>query len=356
MDIIKERRIINLNSEDATNYNNGTFLSDVNFNFTGLLKDDNDMIFCEGGVLNAQIPVSFYQVAYYNNTLYYQIGATVYSIIVPVGNYNFSTFSTALEAAFLLNGHNFTILISETTGRLQFSLISGGMGFTFLGEASGTTIFKILGFDPAQNYPDDGANNLLAPYLLNLLGAKKLKISSLAFSNNGSDTTNYATSNIISTFSVDAPSYGLIVYNNLSDAYGRLKVRLIDSIDIQIKDEYGNFINFNNTDWSITLALIIYRKAEYRNNDLSKLIDTLNILSENLTNEVIQQPIEEQPIEEQPIDEQTLEEQPLDQNITLTEQQQLENQINPENYQEPQQNLGDITDLDLLLYENPNLF
>lgn len=353
MDIIKERRIINLNSEDATTYHNGSFLSDVNFNFRGLLTDEANMIFCEGGVLNCQIPVSFYQVAYYNNTLYYEVDILPFSITIPVGNYNFSTFSTAMETAFLANGHTFNITIDETTGKLTFLLTSGGMTFTFLGSSSGTTCFKILGFDPNTNYTDT-LLSLTAPYLLNLLGAKKLKISSLVFSNNGSDTTNYATSNIISTLSVDAPSYGLIVYNNLSDAYGRLKVRRIDNIDIQIRDEYGNLINFNNTDWSITLALLIYRKVEYRNNDLSNLIDNVANLTDILTtNYSVQQNQVDTIGELQPQEFQQIE----TQDLPLTDQEQIDNQVNNENQNEViQPNLNEMTDLDLLMYENPNLF
>lgn len=355
MDIIKERRIINLNSEDATSFNNGSFLSDVNFNFRGLLKDEDNILFCEGGLLNAQIPVSFYQVAYYNNTLFYTVDTNLYTITIPVGNYNFSTFSTALETEFLSNNHTFNITISETTGKLTFQLITGGIDFVFLGASSGTTCFKILGFDPTQNYPDNGSSILTAPYLLNLLGAKKLKISSLIFSNNGNDTTNYATSNIIATLSVDAPSYGLIVYNNLSDVYGKLKVKRIDNIDIQIKDEYGNLINFNNTDWSITLALLIYRKVEYRNNDLSTLIDSVTNLTDTLSQTLGQPNLPQQDLTDfQPINNlgeiQT-------QDLPLNDQEQLDNQINNENQNEVlQPNLGDITDLDLLMYENPNLF
>lgn len=355
MDIIKERRIINLNSEDATTYNNGSYLSDVVFNFRGLLKDEANMLFCEGGVLNCQIPVSFYQVAYYNNTLYYIVDTFPFNITIPVGNYNFATFSAAMETEFLSNGHTFNITIDETTGKLTFQLVTGGIDFTFLGSSSGTTCFKILGFDPNFNYTDNGSSILTAPYLLNLLGAKKLKISSLVFSNNGSDTTNYATSNIISTLSVDAPSYGLIVYNNLSDAYGRLKVRHIDNIDIQIRDEYGNLINFNNTDWSITLALLIYRKVEYKSSDLSTLIDSVTNLTDILSTTINPQQ-NLQDFQPQTEDINTLGQTETD-NLPLTDQEQLDNQISNENQNELiQPNLGEMTDLDLLMYENPTLF
>ena len=337
MNIIVERRLINLNSEDASIYNNDTYLSDVVFGFKGLLKDERTMLYVEGGVLNAQIPVSFYQVAYYNNTLYYNVGATTYSITVPVGNYNFATFATAVEGAFLVNGHTFEILINDTTGKLQFSLISGGMGFTFLGQSSGTTIFKILGFDPTQNYPDDGANNLYAPYLLNLLGAKKLKIFSQTFSNSSFDSRSATSGNLISTISVDAPSYGLIIYNNTQDSYGRLKVRRIDSIDIQIKDEYGNFINFNNTDWSITLAVLIFRNMDAKITDLSDVVEALNTGFNNLEQELS-----------------SLVPQPPDQ-IDLGQNEIAPPEEIPQE-EEGQANLDETTDLDLLLYENPTMF
>jgi hypothetical protein len=355
MNIIKEKRIINLNSEDATNYYNGSFLSDVNFNFRGLLKDEDNVLYCEGGILNAQIPVSFYQVAYYNNTLVYQVQSLgIQTLTIPVGNYNFATFSTALQDAFTAQGYNIIVTISETTGNLTFQ-ITGFSNFTFYGASSGTTIFKILGFDPTQDYLSTGTS-LSAPYLLNLLGPKKLKIISQAFSNSSNDTTNYATSNLIATLSVDAPSYGLIIFNNLVDSYGRLRVKQIDNVDIQIKDEYGNLINFNNTDWSITLAINIFRKIEFRDNDLGKIFDTLNIIKEELA------PPTEENIEGSnvPPYPPNLEDFPTANGIANIPTQE---NIAPENLGEIPEttdilepNLNDLTDLDLLLYENPNLF
>lgn len=359
MNIVIERRLVNLNSEDATQFNNGTYLSDVNFDFTGLLKDQRNIIYCEGGVLNAQIPVSFYQVAYYNNTLYYTVAGNPFSITVPVGNYNFSTFATALQTAFTANGHNFAIIINDTTGRLQFSLITGGTGFVFLGASSGTTIFKILGFDPTQNYPDDGVNNLLAPYLLNLLGAKKLKIFSTTFSNTSYDSASATSCNLISTISVDAPSYGLLLYNNTQDKYGRLKTKRIDNIDIQIKDEYGNMINFNNTDWSITLAVLIYRTIDTRISDLNDVFNammavnnTLETLPDALAESLQRQeiPAEQIPAEEVPAEEVPAEEVPAEEVAT--------EEIPPveEQGQEPENLAEGTSDLDLLLYENPAIF
>jgi len=75
----------------------------------------------------------------------------------------------------------------------------------------------------------------------------------------------------------------------------------------------------NNTDWSITLALIIYRKLETTNTDLQELIDVLGnivpILEDNTT---MQDNTEPESIEQEPI-------------------------------------LEDVGDLDFLLYENPKI-
>ena len=66
-DILKERRLINLNSEDATFKYNSTFLSNVAFSFPSILKDENNILYVEGGILNCQIPQSFYGLNYSNN-------------------------------------------------------------------------------------------------------------------------------------------------------------------------------------------------------------------------------------------------------------------------------------------------
>ena len=53
----------------------------------------------------------------------------------------------------------------------------------------------------------------------------------------------------------------MINYENLSNLNKALvKVRKIDAIDIQIEDENGNKIDFNNTAWTITLVLENIRK------------------------------------------------------------------------------------------------
>jgi len=56
--IQEDIRIINLYSQSATTYLNGTLKSSVNFNFKNILRDEPDIIYSTIGISTAQIPVS----------------------------------------------------------------------------------------------------------------------------------------------------------------------------------------------------------------------------------------------------------------------------------------------------------
>lgn len=260
-DIIVEKRLINLNSTNSTNKYNGTFLSNVDFNFTNILADDKDIVNVQGGVLDATLPISYYTINYANNLLVYDISGATNLLTISVGNYNFNTLKTELEAKFLSLSHIFTVTINKNTGVLTFVYTSTGGGQFNGFLKTGSTCFKVLGFDPNTDYPSTGSTTLTAPYLLNLLGFKKIKICSLVFNTGSYDSSVLSSSNLICSIPVNASSYGLLIYNNVDTTYGNLtNFRNISTIDIQLYNEDGVFINFNNTDWTITLCLLVYRK------------------------------------------------------------------------------------------------
>jgi hypothetical protein len=94
MDNEIESRIININSSNASIKNNSTFNSDVVFYFTGLVKANQTFIKkVQFQLLDACIPVSFYNVNYTNNILIYQISSINYTITAQIGNYNFNSFA-----------------------------------------------------------------------------------------------------------------------------------------------------------------------------------------------------------------------------------------------------------------------
>ena len=332
MDYYTERRLINLNSEDAKQYLNTipTYLSNVIFNFSNVLKEEKDILFVEGGLYNAQIPISFYTINYTNNKLYYKINTTTKLITIPIGNYNFTSFSSACIAQFLLNGDTFTITINQTTGILTFTFTPSGNTLTSFIE-SGSTSWSILGFKKNSGDFLATSNIIIPPYLLNLLGVKKLKLYSEAFAISSLDSTENATTNLIDTIPNYSHSYGLLTHTNNDGIYGKLKKKFINQIDIQIKDENSNYINFNNTQWSLTLALIIYRKIKKTDTDMSDLLSKLGDIETIMTdidNNIINQNAPN-----------------TQENINIQENQNIPNtQENPVNL--------DVGDLELLLYEN----
>ena len=56
---------------------------------------------------------------------------------------------------------------------------------------------------------------------------------------------------LLAVIPIDQPVWGLITYNNFTDTKHIIQNTTLDSIDIQIKGEDENYINFNNIDWCL---------------------------------------------------------------------------------------------------------
>ena len=273
-----DMRFLNLNSSDAT-HNNSTYLSDVKFNFRNILSDEVDIKYVTCGVLNAQIPVSFYTVNYTNDYLEFAIdgGITEYFTITR-GNYNSNSLITELISQFSTLGYVFSITTSKTTGIMTFNYPTHN--FEFFGTS---TLFKILGFVFGTDYSSLDSS-LTADHPLNLLGVKRLKINSNALSTNVYDSHGTSLSSNIASIPVNVPAFGLIDYVNSSNAFPVLKAHTVTYIDIQIFDEDNNLVNFNGINWTITVQLNIYRKGLHKNKDidLQPVITELKTIEEEL--------------------------------------------------------------------------
>jgi len=247
-------RIISLNSTNALLKNNGTFNSDVLFRLPGLIKKEPDVKHVSFQLIDAQIPVSFYNINYTNNTLNYQISSINYTITVDVGNYNFNTLATNMKDKFLLNAHTFIITINKQNGIIRFATASTNFVFVV------SSMFSTLGF-PLQNQTSS-TFILDATYPLNLLGITKIKISSLLFNTYNVDSASKGLSNLISTIPIDQPAFGLISYENKSNAKYKLRTNAVDEIDLQLTDQNDNLVNFNSIDWTMTFLLEIVREIQ----------------------------------------------------------------------------------------------
>ena len=255
--VYQDNRIITLNSQDGEKMN-GTYLSSIKFNFSGLLQDDIYLIRTYITVLNAQFPVSFYIIDDTNNILNYTQASVPKSITIPIGNYNGNQMVTTLNTGFTNNGSSITTSLNSQNGILNF-IITDGFSYTFL---STSTIKSILGFDSNIT----SITLITMPYQLNLLGKKKIFINSNNLRNSAFTSKSLSSVQTIATIPVDKPPYEMINYTSVSDLEKNILFnRSLDVLDIQIVDEDNKYINFQNINWSITLCLTIEK------NDITKL-------------------------------------------------------------------------------------
>jgi len=275
--VYQDNRLITLNSQDGEQVN-GTYLSNIRFNFSGLLQDDIYLVRTYITVLNAQFPVSFYIIDETDNMLYYTDNGISKTLELTPANYNGNQMVTALNTGFTANSSPITCFLAPQTGILYFT-ITGGTSITFL---STSTVKNILGF----NNDISSSSLLKLPYQLNLLGKKKLFINSNNLKNSAFTSKSFSSVQTIATIPVDQPPYSMINYTSVSDLEKNILFnRSLDLIDIQIFDEDNKYINFQNINWSITLCLTIekndHEKINYSLYNLPLPIENKNILENN---------------------------------------------------------------------------
>lgn len=247
-----DSRIVTLTSATAkTNYNS-TFLSYVEFQMIGLLKQESDIIHTEISVLSAEIPVSFYNVNSTNNLFRYSYNFVSYNITIPVGNYNATSLLAYMNPVLQVG---LVMSISKLTGKIT---LTGNplVYIQYFGSVSTTNI--LFGFlNP--NYGTLGS--LTAPHPMNLLGTKRISICSDLLPIYSYSSVSNTLSNVLATLEVDQPAFGLLLYKNTTQIRSKLRVDTLDIFDIQLRDELNQLLDFNNCDWSITLVLDILRKT-----------------------------------------------------------------------------------------------
>jgi hypothetical protein len=270
METYTETRIISLNSLYANDKKNTTYLSDVEFYFKNILKDEPNIVRSTIQLVNAQIPVSFYSINFTNDIFKFSWNTpeNVINIQITRGNYNSSSLITELQNKLLTAGYTFTISISRITGIMSFSS-------TNLFYIWGNPLGNILGFNTELGAVFNGTTwNLTAPFPLNLLGIQKLKLFSTALACNSFDSYTTGNNNLINTITVNAPPFGIILYETPTEPL-ILKSKTINTIDLQIYDDNNNFINFNNCNWNMTFQLNIVRIQPILTSPIKTITDVL---------------------------------------------------------------------------------
>lgn len=245
-----ETKVISLNSDFAAIKRNGSFLSDVVFELGSVLQDHHDIVHREITLSRAQIPVSFYIINYTNEK--FILNNT--TIDIPVGNYNSNTLSSTMVSLIQTAlGITMSITISKVTGKFTFS---ASVPFTFKSASSD----QIIGFSGSDlvGILSGGVYSAIAPFPCNLIGITQLNISSTLL--NGQNFVSGGQSNLLATVTVNTGAFGLILYSSVLPI--SITNRDIDAIDIQIKDNQNQFVNFNNCHWTMTILVHLTRSID----------------------------------------------------------------------------------------------
>lgn len=290
---VQDTKYISLNTQHCIKKTtNGlyqsSFLSQIDFPFKEVLKDDDDILYSHVSIVSAEIPVSFYLINYTTNVLKYSINnGSILTMTLDRGNYNITTLISAINTGFLSAGYLFTITLNKVTGKLLFTSPTSTT-FKIFNSTYGSTINEIIGFDSVTTYSST-ANVLFSEHPCSLIGIKVLKVSSTALRTSG--LASGSLGNLIGTIPVSSPPFGLILYENKTSNNGGLLLnREISNIDIQITDENNQYINFNNTEYSLCLAItttrILKDKLNTNFRDLTRQ-NAMNIQQEQPQNTTI---------------------------------------------------------------------
>ena len=187
--IYTKNKLITLNSKYGIQQN-GTYKSNLLFNFKNLLSDEQHMLKSEVIVLNAQIPVSFFVINEYNNVLTISgPGILTTSIRCDTGNYNANTLITELKSQFTTAGIVFSnIKINKNSGKLVFTAL------LFTNYSFSGSMLDILGTTTSVS---SNSTPYRCIYPLNLLGVEKLFIKSERLAVQSVSSVDYSFSNTL---------------------------------------------------------------------------------------------------------------------------------------------------------------
>lgn len=247
------------NSNNATLVN-GNNKSHIIFYLPKMINHTKNLLYHTVKISHLEIPYSFYNMNEYNNLLVFNNQL----IYVPVANYNAITLQDAINQLFLDNSINAVLSFDNQTGRFN---ITSPNSFSI---SNTSTIYKILGLQQGTNYTGifDFVDSyyLEAPYLANLAGTNNIFIRSNLITNNFNTFNNDVS--VLKSVPVNVSPFSIIMYNNTENIETIIKNRDLNFLEIELIDDLGNLINFNNIDWNICLEIKAVHQLQMYNFNL----------------------------------------------------------------------------------------
>jgi hypothetical protein len=77
--------------------------------------------------------------------------------------------------------------------------------------------------------------------------------------------------NTIASIPINSAQNGYVMYNNFTNYNSMFRNSSISDLNIIIQDEFNNFIDFNNSDWSITIQIDVMTRILDANESLQDI-------------------------------------------------------------------------------------
>ena len=261
--IIKTKtQIYNISSKDSMN---GSFKSQIMVSLPDLNFSDPVIQNVYLSVLHCEVPNSFYIVNYTCNILV--LNSISYTI--PVGNYNANTLITAIK---LLIPASFNIVYGSATNKYTWTNTSN---FTI--NSSLSTIRNIIGVGSTDI--TSVSNTLICPFVVNFLPLPRLNFKTNAFKLHNFNQVD-GSSDLFLSLQNNAGQQGMINFSNEENIKFSINDKSITTFVINVTDDSGFYINFNNVDWYLTFKIDIEYIEQLKNSTFEDILKT-NLYFEN---------------------------------------------------------------------------
>lgn len=247
---MKETKILYLSTKSSSGIlQNGDMKSDVLYDLKNYLmyEDDKTVEYITISVPSCVLVNSNYIISQYNNTL--TIDSTTYTF--PVGNYIAKTFIDIFTS--IVPGY--TLAINSITSRFTITKTAGG-SFTILGSSP---ISYVMGFSEnitaTGSYTFPRVCNFLPNATYQICVANGSMYNGLVLAVDG----RVSYSNVLCSIPNDSRLNTQIVYQNQNNEF-RLNSLSCDFLNIQIRDNNGNLVDFNGVATFFSLQINIYRR------------------------------------------------------------------------------------------------
>jgi hypothetical protein len=259
----------------------------IEYNIPDMIVHDDSCQYILFSIPYAIIPVSYYTVNQYNNSLSILENNVTTTYSFPHGNYNVSTFSQEFTK---LLGSQWSVILNQFNSVLTITNTLNA--FTIY--KSNSTISSILGFNlDISSAVVSSVNTLVMPRCCNFLSLSRICIRcpQLLSGNNMVGTSN--ASDLIISIPNNAKPNGQIYYQNQTQIKSLYRGSNLSRFTVALTDDDGNLIDFNGIPSFFVLQFDIWRTYVPKMASFRNILESVNLAQAKLLEEAQQMEEEE---------------------------------------------------------------